>query len=52
MKQIRTLHKDDVTAIKKAIHDTVNKRGKMHNEVTNSGGVLVGRVKVSVLWSF
>ncbi len=46
MKQIRTAHKDDLTAIKQAIMETVKKRGKMHNEVTNSGGVLVGRVKV------
>lgn len=49
MKQIRTEHKDDVTAIKQAILATIKRRGKMHNETTNSGGVLVGRVKVSSL---
>src|SRR4030042_168107 len=34
----------DPQAIARLIEDTVSKRGKMHNPVTGSGGVLIGRV--------
>jgi hypothetical protein len=37
MKQIRKECNNDETKIKNMILDIVNKRGKMHNPVTNSG---------------
>ncbi len=42
--QIRKQAGDNENAIKKIILDIVNTRGKMHNPVTGSGGMLMGKV--------
>lgn len=44
-RQIREEANDDVEAIKAKIASIINERGKMHNPVTGSGGMLIGRVK-------
>src|SRR5689334_14619493 len=44
MKQIREETNNDESLIKKKILEIVNKRGKMHNPITNSGGVMLGTV--------
>lgn len=44
-RQIREEANDDVEAIKDKIASIVLERGKMHNPVTGSGGMLIGRVK-------
>ena len=44
MNQIAESSGHDPERIKQRIRDIVATRGKMHNPVTNSGGVLVGRV--------
>jgi L-erythro-3,5-diaminohexanoate dehydrogenase len=44
MKQIAEAADHDAEKIKQRIFEIVATRGKMHNPVTNSGGVLVGRV--------
>ena len=43
--QIRKEAKGDCNKMKEIILCIVNKRGKMHNPVTGSGGVLIGRVE-------
>jgi L-erythro-3,5-diaminohexanoate dehydrogenase len=43
--QIKEEAGGDVEGIKNIILDTVSKRGKQHNPVTGSGGMLIGRVK-------
>ncbi|MGR3218788.1 MAG: L-erythro-3,5-diaminohexanoate dehydrogenase [Candidatus Anammoxibacter sp.] len=43
--QIRNDAGDDENKIKEIVLGIVNKRGKMHNPVTGSGGVLIGRVE-------
>ena len=44
MKQIAGAADNDPEKIKNRIFEIVAERGKMHNPITNSGGVLVGRV--------
>ncbi len=44
-RQIREEVGDDVEAIKQKIASIIHDRGKMHNPVTGSGGMLIGRVK-------
>lgn len=43
--QIKEQAGGTVEGIKEIIMDTVSKRGKQHNPVTGSGGMLIGRVK-------
>jgi len=43
--QIKKQAGGDVEGIKSIILDTVSKRGKQHNPVTGSGGMLIGRIK-------
>ncbi|MBI2083175.1 MAG: L-erythro-3,5-diaminohexanoate dehydrogenase [Deltaproteobacteria bacterium] len=43
--QIRTAAHDSEDKIRRQILEIVQKRGKMHNPVTNSGGMLLGTVK-------
>jgi len=45
MKEIAGAADGDVERIRARILDIVRARGKMHNPATNSGGVLVGRVR-------
>jgi L-erythro-3,5-diaminohexanoate dehydrogenase len=42
--QIRQAARDNINEIKNTILDIVNKRGKMQNPVTGSGGMLIGTV--------
>lgn len=44
-RQIREEVGDDVEAIRSKITEIIRTRGKMHNPVTGSGGMLIGRVK-------
>jgi len=44
MKQIMDQSKGDFEKVKKSIFEIINQRGKMHNPVTNSGGVMLGKV--------
>jgi len=43
--QMKEEAKGDIEALKGIILKTVNDRGKQHNPVTGSGGMLIGRVK-------
>ena len=43
--QIKEQAGGDIEAIKSIILDTVSKRGKQHNPVTGSGGMLIGRIR-------
>jgi len=43
-RQLRTEHGDDAEALRRAVLGIVAERGKMHNPVTGSGGMLVGVV--------
>ena len=45
MKEIREASHGDLASMKSRILHIVETRGKMHNPVTNSGGVLVGRIR-------
>jgi L-erythro-3,5-diaminohexanoate dehydrogenase len=45
MKQIRESCKNNEKKMIKMINEIVAKRGKMHNPVTNSGGVMLGSIK-------
>jgi L-erythro-3,5-diaminohexanoate dehydrogenase len=45
LRQLRTAHDGDGGAIRRAVLDIVRTRGKMHNPVTGSGGMLVGTVE-------
>ena len=45
-RQIRSEHADDTASMRRAILDLVRHRGKLHNPVTNSGGMLTGTVSV------
>jgi L-erythro-3,5-diaminohexanoate dehydrogenase len=45
MRKIRETCADDLKSMAKQICDIVQERGKMHNPVTHSGGVLLGRIK-------
>jgi L-erythro-3,5-diaminohexanoate dehydrogenase len=44
-RQLASEHDGDGTAIRAAVLDIVSKRGKMHNPVTGSGGMLIGTVE-------
>lgn len=44
-RQICTEHENDIAKIKDTIFKIVELRGKLHNPVTNTGGILYGRVK-------
>ncbi len=43
--QIKEQAKGDVEGIKQIIMETVANRGKQHNPVTGSGGMLIGTIK-------
>jgi L-erythro-3,5-diaminohexanoate dehydrogenase len=43
--QLRRAHGDDAAAIRDALLTLVRDRGKLHNPVTNSGGILTGVVR-------
>jgi L-erythro-3,5-diaminohexanoate dehydrogenase len=45
MRQIMQVSNNDPEKVKRRILQIVSERGKMHNPVTNSGGVLLGTVK-------
>jgi L-erythro-3,5-diaminohexanoate dehydrogenase len=44
-RQLRTEHADDADAIHAALLALVRRRGKLHNPVTNSGGMLIGAAR-------
>jgi L-erythro-3,5-diaminohexanoate dehydrogenase len=44
LRQLRTEHRGDLHSVRAALLTLVKERGKLHNRVTNSGGILVGRV--------
>ncbi|GIJ45534.1 L-erythro-3,5-diaminohexanoate dehydrogenase [Virgisporangium aliadipatigenens] len=43
-RQLSTVHDGDGEAVRKAVLETIESRGKMHNAVTGSGGMLIGTV--------
>ncbi|MEU6859199.1 hypothetical protein AB0B28_10060 [Glycomyces sp. NPDC046736] len=43
-RQLRTAHGGDGAAVRAEVLDIVQRRGKMHNPVTGSGGMLIGTV--------
>jgi len=45
LRQLRSEHRGDLDAVRSALLTLVKERGKLHNRVTNSGGILVGRVR-------
>jgi len=45
MRQIRESSFGDQSKVERQIWSIVDQRGKMHNPITNSGGVLVGRIR-------
>ena len=45
LRQLRTAHAGDLEAVRAAIVALVRRRGKLHNPVTNSGGMLTGVVR-------
>jgi L-erythro-3,5-diaminohexanoate dehydrogenase len=46
-RQLHTAHRGDGEAIRAAVLDIVERRGKMHNPSTGSGGMLIGTVDAS-----
>lgn len=44
-RQICTEHENDITKIREMVLKIVELRGKLHNPVTNTGGILYGQVK-------
>jgi L-erythro-3,5-diaminohexanoate dehydrogenase len=44
-RQLHTAHDGDGDAIRAAVLDIIKNRGKMHNPVTGSGGMLIGTVE-------
>ncbi|MET9021055.1 L-erythro-3,5-diaminohexanoate dehydrogenase [Actinopolymorpha sp. NPDC004070] len=44
-RQLRVAHDGDGAAVRRAVVEIVTTRGKMHNPVTGSGGMLVGTVE-------
>jgi L-erythro-3,5-diaminohexanoate dehydrogenase len=44
LRQLRTQHRGDLQAVRTALLALIKERGKLHNRVTNSGGILVGTV--------
>ena len=45
LRQLRGAHLGDLEAVRAAILELVQRRGKLHNPVTNSGGMLTGVVR-------
>jgi L-erythro-3,5-diaminohexanoate dehydrogenase len=45
LRQLRAAHGGDLKAVRAAILELVRRRGKLHNPVTNSGGMLSGTVR-------
>ena len=45
LRQLRAAHAGDLAAVRTAILELVRRRGKLHNPVTNSGGMLIGVVR-------
>jgi L-erythro-3,5-diaminohexanoate dehydrogenase len=45
LRQLRAAHAGDAGAVRAAILELVRRRGKLHNPVTNSGGMLTGVVR-------
>jgi L-erythro-3,5-diaminohexanoate dehydrogenase len=45
LRQLRAVHSGDLDAVRAAILELVRLRGKLHNPVTNSGGMLLGVVR-------
>ena len=45
LRQLRSEHRDDLGAVRTALLTLVKERGKLHNRVTNSGGILIGSVR-------
>lgn len=45
LRQLRSAHAGDLEAVRKAIVELVRRRGKLHNPVTHSGGMLTGVVR-------
>src|SRR6516165_1842996 len=44
LRQLRTEHRGDLRSVRSALLTLVKERGKLHNRVTNSGGILLGTV--------
>jgi L-erythro-3,5-diaminohexanoate dehydrogenase len=44
-RQLESAHGKDAASLGRAVLEIVGRRGKMHNPVTGSGGMLIGRVK-------
>ena len=47
LRQLRTAHRGDLEAVRAAILELVHRRGKLHNPVTNSGGILCGVIRTA-----
>jgi L-erythro-3,5-diaminohexanoate dehydrogenase len=47
LRQLRTEHQGDLCSVRTALLTLVKERGKLHNRVTNSGGILIGRSEPS-----
>jgi len=45
LRQLRTEHRGDLGSVRTALLTLVKERGKLHNRVTNSGGILTGKVR-------
>jgi L-erythro-3,5-diaminohexanoate dehydrogenase len=45
LRQLRTEHRGDLLSVRAALLTLVEERGKVHNRVTNSGGILIGKVR-------
>ena len=45
LRQLRTEHRGDLCSVRTALLTLVKERGKLHNRVTNSGGILIGTVR-------
>src|SRR5215831_14513 len=45
LRQLRTEHRGDLGSVRTALLTLVKERGKLHNRVTNSGGILIGKVR-------
>ncbi|ADD43604.1 Zn-dependent alcohol dehydrogenase [Stackebrandtia nassauensis] len=44
-RQLREAHDGDGAAVRRAVREIIAERGKMHNPVTGSGGMLIGTVE-------
>src|SRR5215831_12015518 len=45
LRQLRTEHGGDLHSVRTALLTLVKERGKLHNRATNSGGMLIGKVR-------